>query len=254
MSLLESILIPLGTKMPAFELSDPHGKMFKGEDLYGQKGLLLGFSCNHCPYAIAVWPRFIRLAAFAEPLGIGTAMVNPNINPDYPKDAPDQMIEKIKEWGISFPYLVDDGQDVARQFKAQCTPDIYLFNNERELVYHGRIDDNWKDEKGWNNNQDHWWKNTHSDKIGEQSATSYEDNHKFSHQSAQNKEKSFTGTVAQINLEQRIGRIWCDDLVPPSGVFFLNRDPHHITNRVKEQDSIVFAVEKDEFATPNALF
>lgn len=146
MSLLESIIIPLGTKMSPFELKDPFGKIFKGEDLYGEKGLLLGFSCNHCPYAIAVWPRFIRLAAYAQAIGIHTAVVNPNINPDYPEDAPDQMIERIKEWGIEFPYLVDDQQDVARAFKAQCTPDIYLFNKDRELVYHGRIDDNWKDE------------------------------------------------------------------------------------------------------------
>jgi len=147
MALLESIIIPLGTKMPNFELADPHGKTIKEEDLYGEKGLLLGFFCNHCPYAIAVWPRFIRLAQYAQTIGINTIAVNPNINPDYPEDAPDQMVKKIEEWGISFPYLVDEGQNVARAFKAQCTPDIYLFNNERELIYHGRIDDHWKDEK-----------------------------------------------------------------------------------------------------------
>lgn len=146
MSLLKSIVIPLGTKMPPFKLADPLGKTFRGEDLYGEKGLLLGFFCNHCPYAIAVWPRFIRLAAYARTVGINTAAVNPNINPDYPEDAPDQMIEKIKEWNIKFPYLVDEGQNVARAFKAQCTPDIYLFNQTKELVYHGRIDDNWQDE------------------------------------------------------------------------------------------------------------
>lgn len=147
MSLLESILIPLGTKMPDFELADPHGKNFKGEDLYGEKGLLLGFFCNHCPYAIAVWPRYIRLAAHAQALDINTVAVNPNINPDYPEDGPDQMAEKIKEWGITFPYLADDGQHIARAFKAQCTPDIYLFNKDCELIYHGRVDDNWKHEK-----------------------------------------------------------------------------------------------------------
>ena len=147
MSLLKSIIIPLDTKMPDFELADPHGKTFKGEDLYDEKGLLLGFFCNHCPYAIAVWPRFIRLAQYAQTIGINTVAINPNINPDYPEDAPDQMVEKIEEWGISFPYLVDEGQNVARAFKAQCTPDIYLFNHERELIYHGRLDDNWKHEK-----------------------------------------------------------------------------------------------------------
>ena len=132
--------------MPPFKLADPFGKIFDGEGLYTEKGLLLGFFCNHCPYAIAVWPRFIRLASYAQTIGISTVAVNPNINPGYPEDAPDQMIEKIKEWSIEFPYLVDKGQNVARAFKAQCTPDIYLFNQAKELVYHGRVDDNWQNE------------------------------------------------------------------------------------------------------------
>ena len=70
----------------------------------------------------------------------------PNINPNYPDDAPDKMITKIKELGIEFPYLIDESQKVADAFKAQCTPDIYLFNKDHQLVYHGRIDDNWQDE------------------------------------------------------------------------------------------------------------
>lgn len=146
MALLQSIIIPLGTEMPKFKLNDPFGKTYQGEDLYGERGLLLGFFCNHCPYALAVWPRFIRLAKHAQSLRINTAAINPNIHPDYPEDAPDKMIEKIKEWNIEFPYLVDEDQDAARAFKAQCTPDIFLFSHERKLVYHGRIDDNWQDE------------------------------------------------------------------------------------------------------------
>ena len=147
MALLESVTVPLGTKMPAFEVKDPWGKNFKGEGLYGPKGLLISFTCNHCPYALAVWPRFIRLAKKARELGINTVAVNPNIHPNYPDDAPEKMKDKIKEWNIDFPYLVDEAQKVARDFKAQCTPDIYLFNDKKELVYHGRIDDNWQDEK-----------------------------------------------------------------------------------------------------------
>ena len=77
---------------------------------------------------------------------MNTVAINPNIHPDYPEDAPDQMIKKIKEWGIKFPYLVDENQDVAKAFKAQCTPDIFLFSEKQKLVYHGRIDDNWQDE------------------------------------------------------------------------------------------------------------
>jgi thiol-disulfide isomerase/thioredoxin len=146
MALVESIVIPLGTKMPLFELSDPFGKIYQGTGLYGEKGLLVGFFCNHCPYAIAVWPRFIRLAQYAKKLGIHAIAINPNINPDYPEDSPEKMVNKIREWNIPFPYLVDDEQKVARDFKAQCTPDIYLFNKGQKLVYHGRVDDHWKDE------------------------------------------------------------------------------------------------------------
>ena len=146
MVLLESITIPLGTKMPSFELKDPKGKIYKSDEQYGERGLLLVFTCNHCPYAIAVWPRVVRLAAYARNMKINTVAINPNIHPNYPDDAPDKMIGKIKELGITFPYLVDETQETAKAFKAQCTPDIYLFDKKRALVYHGRIDDNWQDE------------------------------------------------------------------------------------------------------------
>lgn len=146
MALLESTTVPLGTEMPDFDLKDPGGKAFKGRELFGPQGLLVAFTCNHCPYAIAVWPRLIRLAKLAEGLGIRTAAINPNINPSYPDDSPPEMKEKIKEWGIFFPYLVDETQQTAKAFKAQCTPDLYLFGPGRKLAYHGRIDDNWEDE------------------------------------------------------------------------------------------------------------
>ncbi len=146
MVLLESLEIPLGTKMPDFNLMDPYGKTVKSDSIYGEKGLLVVFNCNHCPYAKAVWPRLVRLAEYFKELGINTVAINPNINPDYPEDSPDKMIEKIEELGIEFPYLVDETQDTARRFKAQCTPDIFLFDRSHRLVYHGRIDDNWRDE------------------------------------------------------------------------------------------------------------
>ena len=101
MALIESISIALGTSMPAFELKDPNGKSYKSSELIGTKGLLVVFTCNHCPYALAVWPRLIRLAAHAKSLGIHTVGINPNIHPDYPDDAPSKMKEKIKEWQIS---------------------------------------------------------------------------------------------------------------------------------------------------------
>jgi len=146
MALLESIDIPLGTTMPDFNLPDPSGKNFSSKNLSGTKGLLVVFTCNHCPYAIAVWPRLIRLAGEAKTLGIATVAINPNIHPNYPEDAPHKMENKITEWGISFPYLIDETQEVAKAYRAQCTPDLYLLDATGKLVYHGRIDDNWKEE------------------------------------------------------------------------------------------------------------
>lgn len=146
MVLLESKKLPLGTTLPAFTLPDPSGTVFNSDDLFGDKGLLVVVTCNHCPYALAVWPRVIDLAAHAKTLSIATVAINPNIHPNYPDDAPNKMAEKIQEWGIEFPYLVDETQEVARSLDAQCTPDIYLFDADQKLVYHGRIDDNWQDE------------------------------------------------------------------------------------------------------------
>ena len=146
MALMESVRVPLGSPMPDFRLPDPDGKEHSGAELYGPKGLLLVVTCNHCPYAVAVWPRLVRLAAQAKGLGLATVAVNPNIHPDYPEDSPPEMKAKIREWRISFPYLVDESQETARALKAQCTPDIYLYDSGKRLTYHGRIDDNWQDE------------------------------------------------------------------------------------------------------------
>ena len=146
MALLESVIIPLSTKMPEFTLKDPNGRVYKGSEQCGERGLLIIFTCNHCPYAIAVWPRVVRLAKYGKGMRVNAVAINPNINPGYPDDAPDKMIVKIKELGLDFPYLVDETQKAAEAFRAQCTPDIYLFNKDKRLVYHGRIDDNWKEE------------------------------------------------------------------------------------------------------------
>ena len=146
MARLESLDIPLGTKMPKFILRDPDGVIQVSDYALGKKGLLIAFTCNHCPYAKAVWPRIIRLGRYALENDVNVLAINPNINPNYPDDSPDEMRKKIKEWGIPFPYLIDNTQKTAREFKAQCTPDIYLFDASQKLVYHGRVDDNWQDE------------------------------------------------------------------------------------------------------------
>ncbi|ABA89130.1 peroxiredoxin-like family 1 protein [Syntrophotalea carbinolica DSM 2380] len=146
MSLVYSQDMPIGSAMPAFRLKDPYGHLFGSDELFGRKGLLVVFSCNHCPYANAQWPRLVALAAEFKSRGIACVAINSNIHPDYPEDAPSAMKRKIAALQIDFPYLVDDTQQVARDFAAQCTPDPYLFDAAGFLVYHGRIDDNWKDE------------------------------------------------------------------------------------------------------------
>ncbi|MDV6234484.1 thioredoxin family protein [Leptospira ellisii] len=147
MALLESEKIPLGSILPSFRLPDPKGTVYDSDSLFGSTGLLLVVTCNHCPYAQAIWPRLIRFAGEILSLGVKTAALNPNIHPDYPDDSPEAMKSKIQEWGISFPYLIDSDQNVARGLKAVCTPDLYLYDADRKLYYHGRMDDNWKNEK-----------------------------------------------------------------------------------------------------------
>lgn len=148
MALLESLTsINPGTKMPTFSLPDPDGNTFSLPDLMGEKGLIIAFTCNHCPYAIAIWDRLIALSKWASDNGVETVAINPNINPSYPDDNPSAMKEKIEEWDIPFPYLVDEYQSTARDYKAQCTPDLYLLDKNGSLIYHGRLDDNWRDPK-----------------------------------------------------------------------------------------------------------
>ncbi|OIO70146.1 MAG: thioredoxin family protein [Zetaproteobacteria bacterium CG12_big_fil_rev_8_21_14_0_65_55_1124] len=147
MALVASIHVEPGWKMPAVQLQKPEGGNVALADCAGANGLLVAFTCNHCPYAIAVWPRLIKQAKILRDMGVNTVAVNPNIHPDYPQDSMPVMLEKIAEWGIDFPYLADESQDVSRVFDAQCTPDLYLFDKDGRLYYHGRIDDNWKDEE-----------------------------------------------------------------------------------------------------------
>jgi len=143
---VESVKVPLNTDIPHFSLKDAYGKEYNVNDLFGPNGLVVIFTCNHCPYAQAVWPRTIALYHQVKDKGINFVAINPNAaNPNYPEDSVEKMKEYIEKWQIPFPYLVDEKQEVAKQFKAQCTPDIYLYNSQKKLVYHGRFDDNWKD-------------------------------------------------------------------------------------------------------------
>lgn len=138
---VESVSLSPGTLMPAFQLPDPYGKIFSSNKISGPRGLLIVFTCNHCPYAKAIWPKLVEIAKEYQERGIHTIAINSNINPDYPEDHPEKMKEYIKTWNIDFPYLVDETQEVADRFDAQCTPDLYVYSSDAKLFYHGRFDE-----------------------------------------------------------------------------------------------------------------
>ena len=153
MVLLESLNLPMGSAAGDFDLK---GLVFDGEEVKeGQyslssfveaKVLVVIFMCNHCPYVQAVWDRLVDLDERFGANGVQFVGVNSNgANPEYVEDSFEKMGEYAREYGMRFPYLFDEEQGVARAYRAQCTPDIYVFDAERRLAYHGRIDDNWKE-------------------------------------------------------------------------------------------------------------
>ncbi|MDX8398415.1 MAG: thioredoxin family protein [Mariprofundaceae bacterium] len=146
MALVASIHVDLGWDMPDVKLNDSKGQQYALKDCMGENGLVVAFTCNHCPYAIAVWPRLVKHAKALRQQGINMVAINPNIVPELPEDSIPAMQEKLAEWGIDFPYLADETQEVAKTFEAQCTPDLYMFDKSAKLYYHGRIDNYWKDE------------------------------------------------------------------------------------------------------------
>ena len=147
MALIQSASIQLGKTLEHFSLKDPEGNEIQSQSLVGKNGFLVAVMCNHCPYANAIWKRLVVVAEFAKKLDISTVAINPNIHPNYPEDSPAHMVDKIKEMDIFFPYLIDENQEVTKQMGAMCTPDLFLFDAEQKLYYHGRLDDNWRDEK-----------------------------------------------------------------------------------------------------------
>ncbi|UCG53240.1 MAG: thioredoxin family protein [Candidatus Latescibacterota bacterium] len=137
-----STMLPLGTPMPTFSLTDAvTGKTVTGTDNAGSRATLVMFICNHCPFVKHVMDEFGRLANDYLPQGVGIIAINSNDKENYPQDAPDRMKELVADKGWQFPFLFDENQDVAKIFRAACTPDFFLFDGERRLVYRGQLDD-----------------------------------------------------------------------------------------------------------------
>jgi peroxiredoxin len=138
---LASTILPLGTKAPAFRLPDPSGKWVSSEDFAKALALVVAFICNHCPYVIHIRSRFAELAKEYHARGVAVVAINSNDAIAYPDDAPEKMAEQIREAGYTFPYLYDETQEVAKAYRAACTPDLYVFDANRALVYRGQFDD-----------------------------------------------------------------------------------------------------------------
>ncbi|MCL4235507.1 MAG: thioredoxin family protein [Deltaproteobacteria bacterium] len=141
MALTPSNMLPLGTAAPDFHLPDPAGKTHALADFASAPALLVAFICNHCPYVKHIKSDFARLAREYQAKGVAVVAINANDWTKYPDDSPQAMAKDAVDFGYTFPYLVDETQSVARAYDAACTPDFYLFDGDRRLVYRGQIDD-----------------------------------------------------------------------------------------------------------------
>ncbi len=142
MAATPSNMLDLGIKAPVFELHDTvSGKKMSFNDVKGDKGTVIMFICNHCPYVLHVNDEIVRIAKEYQPKGIGFAAISSNDVENYPQDAPELMTEQAKKTGYTFPYLYDETQEVAKAYKAACTPDFYVFDENDSLVYRGRLDE-----------------------------------------------------------------------------------------------------------------
>jgi peroxiredoxin len=140
MALTPSTMLPLGTPAPDFKLPDTGGKIVSLADFKGQPALLVIFICNHCPYVIHLRAGLAQLARDYLPRNVGIVGISSNDAANYPADSPDKMKEEAKKAGYLFPYLYDETQAVAKNYRAACTPDIFLFDKNQRLVYRGQFD------------------------------------------------------------------------------------------------------------------
>ena len=137
-----STMLPLGTAMPPFALPDAvSGRTMSSHELRGTHGTLVMFLCNHCPFVQHVLPELERIDHDYSGKGIGIVAINSNDLVAFPQDGPPHMKELAAREGWSFPFLMDETQDVARAYGAACTPDFFLFDSENALAYRGRLDE-----------------------------------------------------------------------------------------------------------------
>ncbi len=141
MTAVNSTMLDLGTKAPPFRLPSATGGIFSLDNFSSAKGLLVMFICNHCPYVKHIRGVLVDLVKEYQIKGIEVVAINANDWDAYPDDCPDAMTEEVRQQGYTFPYLYDETQEVAKAYRAACTPDFFIFNPDRKLIYRGQMDD-----------------------------------------------------------------------------------------------------------------
>jgi len=135
-----STMLPLGTEAEDFSLTNVDGQTLSFADVAGERGTVLMFICNHCPFVKHVANELAAIGYEYMPKGVGMVAINSNDVAAHPADSPEQMIHESEQRGYSFPYLFDETQEVAKTYGAACTPDFYLFDGNHKLVYRGQLD------------------------------------------------------------------------------------------------------------------
>jgi len=142
MAKTESTMLPLGTPVPAFQLTDvTSGQLITPATFAGSTALLVMFICPHCPYVKHVQAQLAEIGKDYMGMSVGIVAISSNDAVAYPDDSPEGMRHQALEIGFTFPYCYDETQDVARAFNAVCTPEFYVFDEQRKLVYRGQLDD-----------------------------------------------------------------------------------------------------------------
>jgi peroxiredoxin len=141
MVMTASEMLPLGTSAPDFSLPDARGNTVSLADFEGVPALLVIFMCNHCPFVKHVLDNLVELVKEYQAKGAAVVGINSNDVANFPEDSPEMMAKVAKESGFTFRYLYDETQEVAKAYSAACTPDFFLFDKRRKLVYRGQMDD-----------------------------------------------------------------------------------------------------------------
>jgi peroxiredoxin len=140
MALTPSTMLPLGTQAPRFSLVNVDGRTVSIDDFKDAPALLVVFMCNHCPYVKHLANALAQFTAEYLAKGVAVVGINSNDVANHPADSPERMVAEAEERGYQFPYLYDETQAVAKAYHAACTPDFFLFDRDRKLVYRGQFD------------------------------------------------------------------------------------------------------------------